>query len=292
MLTSLASWVSLLLLAFAVSVDGFGVGVTYGIRQIRIPLRSVFVISICSGLVILLAMLIGSLIVEWIPAYLATAIGAIILIAIGIWALIQFRKNREGDDAEPKLHVHHANIAHPHSHAQRGIAQAQRHASDSTSHSNPHAQIGKKKLAAGIARQHVNRDNEPGHNEGSGDTEAIRILKHHRAVLTLEIKQWGIIIQILRTPSAADVDRSGTIQTSEAFLLGTALSLDAFGAGIGAALIGFPPLVTSVTIAASCGLFLWLGTRAGFRVARWRWGRPLTALPGIILISMGLLKLL
>lgn len=278
MLTSLASWASLLLLAFAVSVDGFGVGVTYGIRQIRIPPRSVLVISICSGLVILLAMLIGSLIVEWIPPYLATAIGAILLIAIGVWALIQFGRNREGVDAEP--------------HTQTDTAKPQPYAQDLTAQRQPHAQVGKQKLAAVYERQYDDSGNESGHNDESDESEAIRILKHHRAVLTLEIKQWGIIIQILRTPSAADVDRSGTIQTSEAFLLGTALSLDAFGAGIGAALIGFPPLITSVTIAASCGLFLWLGTRAGFRVAGWRWGRPLTALPGIILISMGLLKLL
>jgi putative Mn2+ efflux pump MntP len=70
------------------------------------------------------------------------------------------------------------------------------------------------------------------------------------------------------------------------------LSLDAFGAGIGAAMIGYPPLLTAVLIAAASGSFLWVGTRVGFRVSGWRWVRQLTLLPGIILIAIGLLKLL
>jgi putative sporulation protein YtaF len=88
------------------------------------------------------------------------------------------------------------------------------------------------------------------------------------------------------------MDRSGTITTGEALLLGTALSLDAFGAGIGAGLVGYPPIPTALLIAAASGTFLWLGTRVGFRVAGWRWVRQLTGLPGLILIAMGLFKLL
>lgn len=40
---------SLLLLAFALSLDGFGVGITYGLRKMKIPLLSVLIISLCSG---------------------------------------------------------------------------------------------------------------------------------------------------------------------------------------------------------------------------------------------------
>jgi putative Mn2+ efflux pump MntP len=41
--------ISLLILAFAVSLDGFGVGVMYGLRKIRIPLVSIGIISLWSG---------------------------------------------------------------------------------------------------------------------------------------------------------------------------------------------------------------------------------------------------
>jgi putative sporulation protein YtaF len=219
----LASVASLLLLSFAVSLDGFGVGITYGIRKIMIPAASVFIISLCSGFVILLSMLVGNALTQWMSPHGASSVGAVILIAIGLWALIQFVRSGESDEQ-----------------GGRRIASAEDAAT----------------------------------------------------VLRLEIRQLGIIIQILRTPSAADVDRSGTITTGEALLLGTALSLDAFGAGIGAGLVGFPPILTAVFIAVSSGIFLRVGTRVGFRVAEWRWVRQLSVLPGVILIAMGLFKLL
>jgi putative sporulation protein YtaF len=219
----LASFASLLLLSFAVSIDGFGVGITYGVRKIYIPGASVIIISACSGFVILLSMMVGAFLTRWMSPHGASSVGAIILIGIGLWAFIQFIRGREKEDNE-------------------------------------------------------------GRKEESSEIPS--------TVLTLEIRQLGIIIQILRTPSAADMDRSGTITTGEALLLGTALSLDAFGAGIGAGLVGYPPIPTALLIAAASGTFLWLGTRVGFRVAGWRWVRQLTALPGLILIAMGLFKLL
>ncbi|THF75477.1 sporulation membrane protein YtaF [Cohnella fermenti] len=221
---------SLILLSMAVSLDGFGVGITYGLRKIRIPVVSVLIISICSGLVILLSMLVGVALSSWLSPDGASALGAIILIAIGGWALLRFIRNR-------------------------------------------------------------GQDGEESGNEEPKEAPVPRSAQK-RALITLEIRRLGIIVQILRTPSVADVDRSGIITTGEAFLLGIALSLDAFGAGIGAALVGYPPLVTALLIATTSGLFLWLGMRVGFLVAGMRWVRRLSVLPGIILIVMGIMKLL
>ncbi|MFC4596884.1 sporulation membrane protein YtaF [Cohnella hongkongensis] len=220
---------TLLLLSFAVSLDGFGVGVTYGVRKIKIPVTSVAIISICSGLILLLSMMVGVAMARWIPPHGASAVGAVILIGIGLWALIQFVRSGERDSRDA------------------------------------------------VAR-------------GRAGTE-IPDQAADAPVLKLELKIFGFIIQILRTPSAADMDRSGTISAGEAFLLGTALSLDAFGAGIGAALVGFPPMLTALLIAASSGLFLWFGTRFGLWASRWRWVKQLSMLPGIILIAMGIFKL-
>jgi len=113
-----------------------------------------------------------------------------------------------------------------------------------------------------------------------------------KTLLQWEIRRLGLIIQILRTPSMADVDRSGVISASEAVLLGLALSLDSLGAGIGAALIGFPPVATSLLIGGSSGLCIAVGAKLGFLLAGRRWVGKLTWLPGCILIAMGLFKLL
>lgn len=224
---------SLILLSFAVSLDGFGVGITYGVRKIKIPLSSILIIAACSGLIILLSMMLGVALTSWMSPHGASVLGAVILIGIGLAALLQFVRGGERED------------------------DAKRTAS----------------------------------NESNGLIQGTIVSTPPAPVLKMELKVFGIIIQILRTPSAADLDRSGTISAGEAFFLGTALSLDAFGAGIGAALVGFPPLITAILIAAASGLFLWSGTRVGFWASGWRWVRQLSMLPGIILIAMGIFKL-
>lgn len=229
---------SLLVLALAVSLDGFGVGVTYGLRGIRLPVISVAIIAICSGMVIGLSMLAGGWLSAYLPAAAARVIGAAILIAIGMWALWQLRRSRRGRDG-----LQHAD------------------AGDCTA-------------------------------DDRGGREDVRESSGPHAVLYIELKRLGLVIQILRTPQAADVDRSGTISASEAVLLGVALSLDALGAGIGAAMVGFPPLLTAVLIAAASGGFLLAGMRFGLRFAGWTGMRAVSVLPGLILIVMGITRLL
>ncbi|WP_338130566.1 manganese efflux pump [Cohnella ginsengisoli] len=93
----------------------------------------------------------------------------------------------------------------------------------------------------------------------------------------------------LRSPTSTG---RGSLLPGEALLLGIALSLDAFGAGIGAALVGFPAVPTAILIAAASGMFLWAGMRIGFLASGLRWVQRLTVLPGIILIAMGIFKLM
>lgn len=211
--------ISIVILALAVSLDGFGVGVMYGIRKIRIPFLSIVIISLCSGIIILGSMYLGVIMLQFLPQTAAKMIGALILMVIGVWAIIQMSLQKNNDSVDDK------------------------------------------------------------------------ILSEKR-IIHIEIKSMGLVIDILRTPTKADVDRSGNISASEATLLGIALSLDAFGAGIGAALIGFSPLITSLVIAISSGVFITLGLRTGYLFSSIDWVRKLSVLPGCILILMGIFKLL
>ncbi|SEB80638.1 sporulation membrane protein YtaF [Paenibacillus sp. GP183] len=224
--------VSLILLAFAVSLDGFGVGVMYGLRQIRIPLLSVGIISLCSGVIIFGSMQIGLLLSSWIHPAAASKVGATILIGIGLWALFQLL------------------------------------------HSN----------------KHVDSESSAAEAIASEADSLLSAPKSPTNILYIELKRFGLVIQILKTPAAADVDRSGNISASEATLLGIALSLDAFGAGIGAALIGLAPVLTALVITLSSGLFIAIGLRMGLRFAGTMWMRKLSILPGCVLILMGILK--
>lgn len=218
---------ALTLLAFAVSLDSFGVGITYGLRQVKIPLLSIVIISVLSGIVICISMQVGVLLAHFVSPKIASAVGAIILIVMGLWSLVQMLVQKEKDQVLEPVKV--------------------------------------EKLPKPLTQ---------------------------RQVFTLEIRKLGLVIQILRTPSSADVDKSGSISGYEAMWLGIALSLDAFGAGLGAALLGFSPLPTSLVIALFSGSFLVMGMHAGFRFATKSWTRHMTALPALMLIIMGIMKLL
>lgn len=212
--------ISILILALAVSLDSFGVGITYGLRKVKIPIYSIIIIGLASATMILLSMQLGVWISLMLSPYAAKWIGAIILILVGLWAIIQV-----------------------------------------VNHSNEDIDIKKNELK----------------NKGN-------------KIISIELKKIGLVIQILRTPMKADIDRSGIISPLEASLLGLALSLDAFGAGLGAALIGFEPLLTATTIAGMSGLFILIGMRLGFWFSDDKWLQKFTLLPGIILILVGIMR--
>lgn len=226
---------SLLVLALAVSLDGFGVGAMYGLRKIRIPARSVFIIALMSGVVFFLAMQIGVAASVFLSPRTAQVAGAVILMCIGCWAVYQMAAQQRNGSRE-----------------------------------------------------------QPGLEEGS--TEPLQISSGGAdsvmKVVSIELKRLGLVIQILKTPAAADLDRSGIISPMEAAWLGLALSLDAFGAGIGAAFIGYTPITTSAVIALSSGSFIYCGLRVGFMYSNVQWIRRLSVLPGCMLILIGFLKLM
>ncbi|MDF2902925.1 MAG: putative sporulation protein YtaF [Bacillus sp. (in: firmicutes)] len=110
-------------------------------------------------------------------------------------------------------------------------------------------------------------------------------------IINFEIKSLGLVINILRKPMSADFDKSGTIAGLEALLLGIALSLDAFGAGIGAAMLGFSPLYLAISVAIMSSLFVFVGMKLGSVFAHFEWIQKFTFLPGILLIVIGIWKL-
>lgn len=206
---------SLLLLAFAVSLDSFSAGFTYGIRKIKIPLKSIIVIAGCSAFTLLGAMAIGQIIEAFISPKIAESVGGIVFVILGAWILLQFfRKDTSKEE-----------------------------------------------------------------------------LTHKKTIVNLEIKSLGIVVQILKKPVSADFDRSGTITGIEAFMLGLALSLDAFGAGIGAVLIGLNPLTLALCVAVMSSLFVYLGMKMGTILSRWSIMQKLSFIPGVLLIFIGIWKI-
>ncbi|AXI10108.1 sporulation membrane protein YtaF [Oceanobacillus zhaokaii] len=202
----------LLLLVIAVSLDGFGVGVTYGMQKIKVPLRALFIIMVCSGIVLLIAMTTGKVLETLISADTASVLGGVILITLGIFSLVNIIRSK---------------------------------------------------------------------------------LKKQQVIETdLNSSTLGDIKKVLSTPDKADLDQSGVISVSEAVLLGFALSLDAFGAGIGASMLGYSPVLTAFLIASMSGLFLFSGMRLGILLAQHQKFQRLTLLPPALLIGLGIVNII
>jgi len=205
-------FMGLFLLSLAVSLDGFGVGVTYGMQKIRMPASAIAVIMVCSGLIILTSMTIGDLLTNFLPTSIMERLGGFILLAIGLFSLFQF------------------------------------------------------------IRQKWKRKQS---NNGPSDRNALQNLK-----------------TVVTTPEHADLDKSGVISVREAFFLGVALALDAFGAGIAASMLGYPPMLTAFLIATMSGLCVLSGVKAGAFLSKFEKMDSLAVLPPLLLIGIGVINII
>lgn len=181
----------------------------------KIPLKSIMIISICSAGVLIMAMSIGHFFENLFSPKVAESIGGIILILLGAWVLFQFFRPEK--EKESKV---------------------------------------------------------------SEDT-----------IINFEIQSLGLVINILRKPMSADFDKSGTITGLEALMLGLALSLDAFGAGVGAAMLGLSPIYLAFTVAVMSSLFVFVGMKLGARFANYQVMQKFSFIPGILLIIIGIWKI-
>lgn len=202
------------LFAMALSLDSFGVGISYGLRQIRLPFAALLIICTCSGMMLAISMAAGRLFSTFLSPHLVQYIGAGILIVLGGYLLWR-------------------------------------------------------NMMACWEEEYIKTP-----------------------LLQWNIRHLGVVIQILREPQKADIDKSGMISSQEAVWLGLALSLDSFGAGIGMALLGFHILPTSCCIALSALLFVSVGMCLGGRLGDRLSYQKVNVLPGILLILVGVLRLL
>lgn len=200
---------AILAVAFIVSLDGLAAGAAYGARRVKLPFQAVVLISITSALTMLISMSAGSFLRGLLSETIANMVGALLLIALGVYFIV--------------------------------------HQSD------PVATV-----------DDVRRD-----------------LVHFRIV------SLGLVIRVWHDPLLADQDHSGAINSMEAIVLGLALALDAFGAGLGAAMTGLPPLATAGCIGVFKLVLVHMGLYMGNLLAGMVPPKVMALLPGVLLISLG-----
>lgn len=79
----------LFVFGIALSLDGFVAGLAYGLRRIKVPIVSMLIISLTSGVAISLSLALGQVAAQGIPPELARQLGGGLLILLGLWILLQ-----------------------------------------------------------------------------------------------------------------------------------------------------------------------------------------------------------
>lgn len=202
---------SMLFFSLALSLDGFGVGLSYGMRKISIRPASFMIICLSSAVAVGFSMLLGTMIAHFLPLWLTNVLGALILITVGAWVLLQ---------------------------------------------------------------------------------NYILYLIPERHTYSVRLPSLGLVVNILKEPGNADLDRSGVIDIKEALFLGMALAMDALGAGFGAALAGYSVIWTPVLVAVCKFVLVSAGLFGGRRFFAASLKNELTLLPGGIIMLLGLSRLI
>ena len=98
------------------------------------------------------------------------------------------------------------------------------------------------------------------------------------------------ILQIYADPETADTDGSRILSTGEALSLGLALSLDGIAAGLGAGLLGVPPLLSGGVASALTIMAIVLGGIVGGKLAKVL-TRDISWISGVLLILLAILQI-
>lgn len=94
----MAELLTLAVFALALNIDAIAAGVAYGVRGIRVPLASIFIISGMSVAAIVLSMTAGGMLAGLIATETARRIGGSVLLVIGLWILFQSLREARGRD--------------------------------------------------------------------------------------------------------------------------------------------------------------------------------------------------
>lgn len=90
------SFAAILILAVSLSMDALGIGISYGLRGIRVPWKARLVICAISMTVTGAAVGLGSVLLRIIPAQAAKLLGCGMLLILGLGIIVQgFRKRKE-----------------------------------------------------------------------------------------------------------------------------------------------------------------------------------------------------
>lgn len=202
------------LLAISLSIDALGIGLSYGLRKIKIPILAKLIICFISMVFTEIAILIGDVIKNFLPDIISKGIGSLMLLVLGIFIIVQ---------------------------------------------------------------AFIKKEKPPKQKSSS-----------------FSFKFLGVTVNIIRNPSSCDFDKSCDIDALEAIYLGTALSIDSFGAGVSSAVTGLNSILIPLTVGLFQILFLYFGNILGKKVSSFKKldSKVFVVLSGALMIILAAIRFL
>lgn len=206
------------LLAVSLSIDALGIGLSYGLRKIKIPILAKLIICFISMAFTQAAILIGNVIKNFLPDIISKGIGSLMLLVLGIFIIVQ-----------------------------------------------------------AFIKKDKNKEKPPKPKSSS-----------------FSFKFLGVTVNIIRNPSSCDFDKSCDIDALEAIYLGTALSIDSFGAGVSSAVTGLNSILIPLTVGLFQILFLYFGNILGKKVSSFKKldSKVFVVLSGSLMIILAAIRFL
>lgn len=96
-------WIAVFLIGVASNLDNAGVGIAYGVRRISISWTSNLTIAAVSFVATLASGIFGQVTSKLLNPHLASLIGTLVLIAVGLWVLLQPFLNKVAAEKETRL---------------------------------------------------------------------------------------------------------------------------------------------------------------------------------------------
>lgn len=131
-------------------------------------------------------------------------------------------------------------------------------------------------------------------SNGSVENKVKEAVGQQAKHLEIAIKSIGITIMVIKDPVKGDIDKSGIIDIKEAFLLGVALNIDATAACMGITMVGVSSMLMPVLVGLVQMLLLGWGLYIGRTMINKHIvnEKLISVVPGLILVSLGLFRLL
>lgn len=97
-------FITYFLLALCSSIDAIGIGLTYGLRHIKIHLLAIVSIFLLSMLITMIALLFGNVLTAILPSNTISFIGSFLIMGLGLWLFWQSADSSKKSSSHSKYY--------------------------------------------------------------------------------------------------------------------------------------------------------------------------------------------